>query len=411
MQKYLDSLGEEIKLGRNLTFTNDLITPVKDKYIENNGTLKGFYQSEEWNEIKEKREESKRINRERVEEKIEKVNPSFKEKSWKNKFISNVEEILEMTENFDEVKEELIKKGYEVNVQNKNITIERENKKSRLKILNKEWNNEYILGYREKTKEAQKSFVENHKSQTGDKERNQNLRQNLGLEEELIEKIIRVKKIEIEKGIFNGKEEIDKVLEKTKLSEYQKELITEDLEREEENIRSSIEYYKNIDMDSKEKEDELLDEYIRGEYRRAIEDLEEIKKELNWSYREYEEAKKNTKWYDILEKDKRNKAKEYLKIEAERDKKIDRVRRYERIKGSIEFKDFKEDKKNNIIEKIKELINKLRELEIVKIIMKRVKENKEYIKFIEKQEKMKEKSKINYIYRRRKERDLERQYK
>ena len=61
MQKYLDSLGEEIKLGRNLTFTNDLITPVKDKYIENNGTLKGFYQSEEWNEIKEKREESKRI--------------------------------------------------------------------------------------------------------------------------------------------------------------------------------------------------------------------------------------------------------------------------------------------------------------------------------------------------------------
>lgn len=411
MQKYLDSLGEEIKLGRNLTFTNDLITPVKDKYIENNGTLKGFYQSEEWNEIKEKREESKRINRERVEEKIEKVNPSFKEKSWKNKFISNVEEILEMTENFDEVKEELIKKGYEVNVQNKNITIERENKKSRLKILNKEWNNEYILGYREKTKEAQKSFVENLKSQTGDKERNQNLRQNLGLEEELIEKIIRVKKIEIEKGIFNGKEEIDKVLEKTKLSEYQKELITEDLEREEENIRSSIEYYKNIDMDSKEKEDELLDEYIRGEYRRAIEDLEEIKKELNWSYREYEEAKKNTKWYDILEKDKRNKAKEYLKIEAERDKKIDRVRRYERIKGSIEFKDFKEDKKNNIIEKIKELINKLRELEIVKIIMKRVKENKEYIKFIEKQEKMKEKSKINYIYRRRKERDLERQYK
>ncbi|MBP6282116.1 MAG: hypothetical protein KBA67_08030 [Leptotrichiaceae bacterium] len=234
------------------------------------------------------------------------------------------------------------------------------------------------------------------------------MRQNLGLEEELIEKIIRVKKIEIEKGIFNGKEEIDKVLEKTKLSEYQKELITEDLEREEENIRSSIEYYKNIDMDSKEKEDELLDEYIRGEYRRAIEDLEEIKKELNWSYREYEEAKKNTKWYDILEKDKRNKAKEYLKIEAERDKKIDRVRRYERIKGSIEFKDFKEDKKNNIIEKIKELINKLRELEIVKIIMKRVKENKEYIKFIEKQEKMKEKSKINYIYRRRKERDLER---
>ena len=142
------------------------------------------------------------------------------------------------------------------------------------------------------------------------------MRQNLGLEEELIEKIIRVKKIEIEKGIFNGKEEIDKVLEKTKLSEYQKELITEDLEREEENIRSSIEYYKNIDMDSKEKEDELLDEYIRGEYRRAIEDLEEIKKELNWSYREYEEAKKNTKWYDILEKDKRNKAKEYLKIEA-----------------------------------------------------------------------------------------------
>ena len=234
------------------------------------------------------------------------------------------------------------------------------------------------------------------------------MRQNLGLEEELIEKIIRVKKIEIEKGIFNGKEEIDKVLEKTKLSEYQKELITEDLEREEENIRSSIEYYKNIDMDSKEKEDELLDEYIRGEYRRAIEDLEEIKKELNWSYREYEEAKKNTKWYDILEKDKRNKAKEYLKIEAERDKKIDRVRRYERIKGSIEFKDFKEDKKNNIIEKIKELINKLRELEIVKIIMKRVKENKEYIKFIEKQEKMKEKSKINYIYRRRKETDLER---
>ena len=172
------------------------------------------------------------------------------------------------------------------------------------------------------------------------------MRQNLGLEEELIEKIIRVKKIEIEKGIFNGKEEIDKVLEKTKLSEYQKELITEDLEREEENIRSSIEYYKNIDMDSKEKEDELLDEYIRGEYRRAIEDLEEIKKELNWSFREYEEAKKNTKWYDILEKDKRNKAKEYLKIEAERDKKIDRVRRYERIKGSIEFKDFKEDKKN-----------------------------------------------------------------
>ena len=164
MQKYLDSLGEEIKLGRNLTFANDLITPVKDKYIENNGTLKGFYQSEEWNEIKEKREESKRINRERVEEKIEKVNPSFKEKSWKNKFISNVEEILEMTENFDEVKEELIKKGYEVNVQNKNITIERENKKSRLKILNKEWNNEYILGYREKTKEAQKSFVENLKS-------------------------------------------------------------------------------------------------------------------------------------------------------------------------------------------------------------------------------------------------------
>ena len=317
MQKYLDSLGEEIKLGRNLTFTNDLITPVKDKYIENNGTLKGFYQSEEWNEIKEKREESKRINRERVEEKIEKVNPSFKEKSWKNKFISNVEEILEMTENFDEVKEELIKKGYEVNVQNKNITIERENKKSRLKILNKEWNNEYILGYREKTKEAQKSFVENLKSQTGDKERNQNLRQNLGLEEELIEKIIRVKKIEIEKGIFNGKEEIDKVLEKTKLSEYQKELITEDLEREEENIRSSIEYYKNIDMDSKEKEDELLDEYIRGEYRRAIEDLEEIKKELNWSYREYEEAKKNTKWYDILEKDKRNKAKENEKYAGE----------------------------------------------------------------------------------------------
>ena len=210
------------------------------------------------------------------------------------------------------------------------------------------------------------------------------MRQNLGLEEELIEKIIRVKKIEIEKGIFNGKEEIDKVLEKTKLSEYQKELITEDLEREEENIRSSIEYYKNIDMDSKEKEDELLDEYIRGEYRRAIEDLEEIKKELNWSYREYEEAKKNTKWYDILEKDKRNKAKEYLKIEAERDKKIDRVRRYERIKGSIEFKDFKEDKKNNIIEKIKELINKLRELEIVKIIMKRVKENKEDIKWKQK---------------------------
>ena len=51
-----------------------------------------------------------------------------------------------MTENFDEVKEELIKKGYEVNVQNKNITIERENKKSILKTLNKEWNNEYILG-------------------------------------------------------------------------------------------------------------------------------------------------------------------------------------------------------------------------------------------------------------------------
>ena len=68
-----------------------------------------------------------------------------------------------MTENFDEVKEEWIKKGYEVNVQNKNITIERENKKSILKTLNKEWNNEYILGYREKTKEAQKSFVENLK--------------------------------------------------------------------------------------------------------------------------------------------------------------------------------------------------------------------------------------------------------
>lgn len=144
IQKELDKVGQEINLGRNLTFLNDLITPAKQKYIEKNGDLKGFYKSEEYQKIKEQREKSKAKNKEVQYEKLLERNPDFTQKSWKEEFKADIESSLYYSKNYDDFLKNLREEEYAVKVQNKNIVIEKNGRKARLKTLNKEWTNEYI---------------------------------------------------------------------------------------------------------------------------------------------------------------------------------------------------------------------------------------------------------------------------
>lgn len=144
IQKELDKVGQEINLGRNLTFLNDLITPAKQKYIEKNGDLKGFYKSEEYQKIKEQREKSKAKNKEIQYEKLLEKNPDFTQKSWKEEFKADIESSLYYSKNYDDFLKNLREEEYAVKVQNKNIVIEKNGRKARLKTLNKEWTNEYI---------------------------------------------------------------------------------------------------------------------------------------------------------------------------------------------------------------------------------------------------------------------------
>ena len=357
-------------------------------------------------------------------------NPEFEKKSWKEQFKNDVSIKLQISSNFDEFKGKMEESGYIFKMANKNITIsDKENHKARLKTLNSEWDNEYILNYSNEVNKAlilpvmnfsekdREKVIEIEKIKNRGKNESENRNTILIIE---LEKLNYVEKEnremiwsnETEDKVYENLEKIrekkEKIFNELDFSEYQKSLIKNNfsLAGEKRNLENEKEQLEK-QLNSTEWKDKLLDNFTKGKYSELKKETKEFNSYLNKEKSRLDNI--NPKFYQLKERKQKDEDIEKYnhKISEIREKRKN-LEKMEKLKDTEKFGNFKLKEDNKIIEEIKKIIEKLKELEVVKFLMDKVKQHKDYISF-QKEKEVKKSKKVDFRHKTKsKDKDLER---